>query len=198
MRILLTLALLMILPPVMKTAQAATERYEFDKAHTQILFFVNHLGFSMSQGEFHKYDGSVEFDQENPENSKVDVTIYTDSIDMDDEKWDAHMKNADFFNIGEYPKMTFKGTKVEVTGDNTANITGKLTILDTTNDVVLNTTFNKAGVHPFSKRYVAGFSATANIKRSEFGMNYGIPGVGDDVEIRLEVEAMRLDGDKTE
>ncbi len=193
MRILLTLALMMILPI---SAQAAPERYEFDKAHTQILFFVNHLGFSNSQGEFHDYDGFVEFDQENPEKSKVEVTINTDSVDMDDEKWNAHMKNADFFDIGQYPTMTFKSTKIEKTGENTANITGSLKILDVTKPVVLETTFNKAAVHPFSKRYVAGFSAKTTIKRSEFGMRYGLPAVGDDVEIMLEVEAMRLEDKK--
>jgi len=174
-------------------AHAAPQEYEFDKAHTQILFFVDHLGFSMSQGEFHDYDGKVMFDEENPLNSSVEVTIQTDSIDMDDEKWDKHMRNKDFFDVKEYPTMTFKSTSIEKTSENTANLTGDLTILDVTKPVTLETNFNKAGVHPYSKRYVAGFSATTEIKRSEFGMDYGLPGIGDTVEIRIEVEAMRLE-----
>lgn len=104
-------AAMVLFSPV--SAQAAAEPYNFDKAHTQILFFVNHLGFSMSQGEFHDYDGHIIFDRENPENSSVEVEIRAESIDMDDEKWDAHMKNEDFFHVEEYPVITFKSTKIE-------------------------------------------------------------------------------------
>lgn len=178
--------------PVAVAAEVAGT-YSFDKVHTQILFFVNHLGFSNSQGEFHDYDGSFTFDAENPENSSVDVTIKTASIDMDDEEWDNHLKNKDFFNVTEFPDMTFKSTSIEITGEKTADITGDLTILGVTKPAVLHTTYNKSDVHPYSKKYVSGFSATATIKRSEYGMNYGLPAVGDDVEIRIEVEAYRND-----
>ncbi len=177
-------------------ANAAPETYEFDKVHTQILFFVSHLGFSMSQGEFHDYEGTIIFDQENPQNSSVNVTIKTDSIDMDDEKWDKHMRNEDFFDVKKYPTMTFKSTEINVTGENMADIKGDLTILDVTKPIILKTTFNKAGVHPFSKRYVSGFSANAEIKRSEFGIDYGLPGVGDTVNIRIEVEAVRKEAEE--
>jgi len=114
---------------------------------------------------------------------------------MDMDKWDAHMKNEDFFHVEKYPEMTFKSTGIEVTGENTARITGDLTLLDVTKPVTLNVTYNKSGVHPYSGEYVAGFSADTMITRSEFGMDYGLPGVGDDVEIRLEVEGIRQNGD---
>ena len=172
-------------------ARAQIETYTFDKAHTQILFFVNHLGFSMSQGEFHEYDGAFTFNRGEPEKSKVDVTIQTASIDMDDEKWDAHMKNADFFDVENFPTMSFKSTGIEVTGENSANITGDLTILETTKPVTLAVVHNKSGVHPFNGKFVAGLSGTTTIKRSDFGMNFGIPGVADEVQIRLEVEGFR-------
>lgn len=173
-------------------AQAQIERYEFDKAHTQILFFVDHLGFSTSQGEFHDYDGFFEFDRTKPENSKVEVTIQTASIDMDDEKWNNHMKNEDFFDVEKFPTMTFKSTDIDVTGENTAKITGDLTILETTKPVTLDVTFNKAGVHPFNQKYVAGFSSTSSLKRSDFGMTYGLPLIGDKVDLMIEVEGFRL------
>jgi polyisoprenoid-binding protein YceI len=173
--------------------QAQIEHYDFDKAHTQILFFVNHLGFSNSQGEFHDYDGSFVFDRGEPEKSSVEVTIQTASIDMDDEKWDAHMKNADFFDVEKFPAMTFKSTEIEVTGENTANIVGDLTLLGVSKPVVLAVTHNKSGKHPFGDKFVAGFSASAAIKRSDFGMNYGLPMVGDEVQIRIEVEGVRAD-----
>tara|TARA_X000001036_G_scaffold279615_1_gene259722 strand:- start:159 stop:755 length:597 start_codon:yes stop_codon:yes gene_type:complete len=180
------------------TAQAAVENYIIEKPHTQILFFANHLGFSHSLGKFTDHEGTLKFDTENPAQSSVEITIPTSSLTLNDEKWDAHLKNADFFNVEEHPNMTFKSTAIEVTGEKTAKITGDLTLLGVTKPVTLDTTFNHAGKHAFSGKYVAGFSATANIKRSEFGMKYGLPLIGDDVEIRLEVEAIRQEEAKAE
>ena len=175
--------------------EAVIEVYSFDKAHTQILFFVNHLGFSNSQGEFHDYDGHFTFDRTNPANSSVEVTIQTASIDMDDKPWDDHMKNKDFFDVEQFPTMTFKSTGIKVTGKDTADITGDLTLLGVTKPVVLETTHNKSDKHAFSGKYVSGFSASATIKRSDFGMEYGLPMVGDDVKIMIEVEAIRSEPD---
>ena len=179
-----------ILSPV--TAQAA-EKYSFDKAHTQILFFADHLGFSKSQGEFHDYDGYFSFDRAAPEKSEIDVTIKTASIDMDMEKWDAHMKNKDFFDVETYPEMHFKSTSVEVTGENQADITGDLTLLGQTHPVTLHVTHNKSGKHPFNGKYVAGFSAHATLDRSLWGMTYGLPMMDKNVELRIEVEGVRAD-----
>ena len=179
-------------------AHADVEKYSFDKAHTQILFFVNHLGFSHSQGEFLDYDGHFMIDREAPENSSVEVTIQTASIDMDDEEWDDHMKNEDFFHVEKFPTMTFKSTDVELTGENTANVAGELTLLGVTKPVTLQMTHNKSGVHPYGGKYVAGFSGTTTIKRSEFGMNYGLPAVSDEVQVRIEVEGFREDGEAAE
>ena len=176
-----------------KPVKAQVETYTFDKAHTQILFFVNHLGFSMSQGEFLDYDGSFTFDRTKPENSKIDVTIKTKSIDMDDEKWNTHMKNEDFFHVEKYPNMIFKSTGVEVTGDKTAKIMGDLTILDVTKPVTLDVTHNRCGKHPFNGKYVCGFSATTIVNRMDYGMDYGAPHIGESVEVRLEVEGARTD-----
>ncbi len=172
-------------------AYAAKEKYTFDKAHTQILFFVDHLGFSMSQGEFHDYDGHFVFDRENPENSSVEVNIKTASIDMDHEKWNAHMKNEDFFHVEKFPEMTFKSTSIEQIDDNKGKITGDLTILGVTKPVTLDVTYNKSGTHPFSGDFVSGFSATTTIDRKEYGMTYGLPNIGQMVEVRLEVEGVR-------
>jgi len=166
------------------------EEYTFDTVHTQILFFVSHIGFSVSEGEFIDFGGHYNIDREHPENSSVEVIIDTSSIDMDDEKWDDHMKNKDFFNVEKFPEMTFKSTAVKVTGENTAEVIGDLTLLGVTKPVTLNVTHNKTDFHPYSGKMVSGFSATAQLKRSEFGMTYGLPGVGDDVEIRIEVEGI--------
>lgn len=179
-------------------ARAAVEAYELESPHTQILFNVNHLGFSNSWGKFLEYDGAIQFDRENPANSKVDVTIKTASIEMNDKAWNDHLKNADFFDVEQFPVMTFKSTGIEVTGDDTAKINGDLTIKGVTKPVVLDTTMNKVGNHPMKGTPMAGFSATTTIKRSDFGINYGLPMVGDEVKIILEAEAHGPQAEVTE
>jgi polyisoprenoid-binding protein YceI len=174
-------------------AQAEAAKYVLDKPHTQILFTVNHLGFSNSVGKFTDYNGFVNFDEATPADSSVEVTIKTASVDLNDAAWNDHMKKPDFFNVEKFPDMTFKSTKVEVTGEKTANITGDLTLLGVTKPVVLATVFNQAGKHPMSGKLGAGFSATGTLKRSDFGMNYGLPMVGDDVKITIEAEAYAED-----
>lgn len=183
--LLLVLALLHVHTPA-----HATE-YVLEKPHTQILFSVSHLGFSFSHGKFTDFDGRFTFNPDTPEDGHVDVTIKTESIEMNHKKWNAHMKNADFFNVTEYPEMRFVSTKIEKTGENTGKITGNLTLLDVTKPVTLDVTYNKSGIHPFTKSYISGFSARGSLKRSDFGMNYGIPNVGDKVNLIIEVEGIR-------
>jgi polyisoprenoid-binding protein YceI len=176
-----------------RPAMAQVETYTLDKPHTQVIFFVEHLGFSHSEGKFLDYSGKIILDRAHPENSSVDIVIPTASLNMDDAKWDEHMKSADFFNVEKFPEMTFKSTKVEVLSDNTANVTGDLTLLSVTKPVTLQVTHNKTGQHPMNGKTVSGFSAHGMLKRSDFGMTNGLPMVGDDVEIRIEVEAVRED-----
>lgn len=169
----------------------ADHYYKFDKVHTQIIFFVDHLGFSKSEGEFLDFDGGFVFDPENPEDAKVHVIINANSVTMDDQKWTDHVKNADFFDVPTFPEIEFKSHSVSVLGDNFAEVTGDLTLLGVTKPVTLEVTYNKSGVHPYSKKFVAGFSATASLKRSDFDMVYGLPGIGNEVEIRIEVEGIK-------
>ena len=179
-------------------AQAAVEKYAYDPAHTQLMFSVEHLGFSFSHGKFTKFSGGFEFDAEKPGESKVDVTVDTTSINMDSTEWENHLKGADFFNVEKFPTMTFKSTKAEKTGDKTGTLSGDLTILGVTKPVTLDVTYNKSGIHPYSKSYVAGFSATGMVKRSDFGMNYGLPGVADDDKLNIQVEGIRQDFEAVE
>lgn len=172
-------------------ARAETSTYTFDKAHTQIFFGVNHLGFSTSRGKFLDFDGGFTFNTAEPAKSSIDVTIKPAGLNLDDQKWNDHLKGADFFNVEKFPTMTFKSTAIEVTGDNTANITGDLTLLGVTKPVTLAVTHNKTDKHPMSGKIVSGFSAKGSLKRSDFGMNYGLPMVGDDVAIEIEVEGIQ-------
>lgn len=184
-------ALFMLAAPIQAQAQGV-ETYTLDTPHTQVMFAVSHMGYSHSIGKFLGYSGGFTFDRSNPEKSTVDVTIDTASIDLGDQKWNDHMKNPDFFNVEKYPTMTFKSTGIAVTGENTADITGDLTILGVTKPVTLNVVHNKSGPRPSGEQFAAGFSATAKIKRSDFGMNYGIGMIGDEVDIRIEVEGNQV------
>jgi polyisoprenoid-binding protein YceI len=170
-------------------APAAAEKFILDKPHTQIIFVVNHMGLSHSYGKFTDYAGTIEVDPALPESASTEITIQTASIDLDDDKWNEHMKNKDFFNVEEFPTMTFKSTKVEVTGKDTAKLTGDLTLLGVTKPITLDVRHNKTGQHPMKSVQATGFSATGTIKRSDFGMNFGIPMVGDDVKLIIEAEA---------
>lgn len=179
-------------------ARAEVENYTLDKPHTQIVFIASHLGFSRSFGKFTDYSGSFVFDRGQPEKSSVEVTIQTGSLDLDDAKWNEHMKGADFFNVEKFPQMTFKSTGITVLSETTADITGDLTLLGVTKPVTLHATFNKAEKFPFGEKYVAGFSALAKLKRSDFGMTYGLPGVSDEIDIMIEVEGNRVESSSNE
>ena len=181
---------------VIITALASTpsiaQNYVFEPVHTQILFFCDHLGFSKSQGEFLKFNGTFNFNPDNLEDTVAQISIEASSIDMDNDKWNDHMKNEDFFDVENYPTIEFKSTKVVSHSDKKATMHGDLTILGHTESVALSVTHNKLGVHPFSGETIAGFSATTTINRSLFGMTYGLPALGDEVEIRLEVEGVQV------
>lgn len=170
-------------------ALADAKKYSFDKNHTQILFFVGHMGFSHSNGKFLDFDGSLNFDEADPTAATAEIVIKTDSINMDDEAWDKHLKSKDFFNVEQFPTMSFKSTSIEKTGDNTAKMTGDLTLLGQTHPLTLDVTLNKCDVHAMTKQPTCGFDLRGTIKRSEWGMSSGIPMVSDDVELRITVEA---------
>ena len=178
---------------ILLSSGANAADYVLEPVHTQILFFCDHLGFSKSQGEFLKFNGQFRFDPEDPSASSANVTIESASIDMDNRKWNDHMRNADFFDVENFPTIEFRSTKVEAQSNTHALVHGDLTLLGQTHSVMLKVKHNKTGVHPFSKKTIAGFSATTTITRSQFGMNYGLPVLGDEVEIRLEIEGERVE-----
>jgi polyisoprenoid-binding protein YceI len=179
-------------------ANAATDNYSIDKSHTRILFYVNHLGFSDTIGDFTSYNGSFTFDEKKPDASSVEFTLKPSGIRTSSETLDDHLQGEKFFNSKQFPDIRFVSTRVKVTGKNTGDITGNLTLLGVTKPVVLHVTFNKAGTHPFTKMYVAGFSAHATIKRSDFGMDHLIPMVSDEVTLQVQLEGVNETRKKAE
>lgn len=171
------------------TANAAPQTYTLDPGHTTIIWNAEHMGFSHPHGLFSMAEGTLTLDEAAPENSKVEATVKLDNLFTGQEKFDDHLKSKDFFNVKEFPVATFKSTKVEKTGDKTAKVTGDLTMLGVTKPLTLDVTYNKSAPNPMSQKPTVGFSAKGVIKRSDWGMKYGLPNISDDVPIVIEAEA---------
>lgn len=173
--------------------------YRIDKTHASVTFKVNHLGISNYTARFTGIDGALQFDPANPTAMSVEASVDTKSIETDypnsDVNFDAELSGAKWLDAAQFPKITFKSTKVETTGPNTAKVTGDFTLHGVTKPLILDVTFNggyaSAAMDPNPR---IGFSATGKIKRSEFGLGFGVPapgstfGVGDDVSIIIEAE----------
>jgi len=173
-------------------AAADAEQFTFDKSHAHILFSVDHLGQSTTHGAFKSFDGEFYLDTDNPQNSRLTVTIDVSSLDTSWPERDKHLLSEDFFHAEQHPNMTFTATEIEVTGEDTARVTGDLTLLGTTKPVTLDVTLNRLGTHPFDKdKTVAGFTATGTLKRSEWGMDAYTPAVGDEVSLRIDIETLK-------
>ena len=164
-----------------------------DSAHSEVGFTVKHMKFAKAKGKFGSFSGTINFDEANPANSTVNVTIDTGSINTNQADRDAHLKSQDFFNAEINPEITFVSTSVEPDGDE-MKVHGDLTMNGVTKPVVLETEFNGKGVSPMGPE-VYSFSAEAKVKRSDFNMNWnaaieaGGVLVSDYVKIELEIEA---------
>ncbi|MDC7677022.1 YceI family protein [Asticcacaulis machinosus] len=167
-------------------AFAAPETYKLDQNHTEVAFSWNHMGFSNPTAKFMNAVGTVTLDEANPAASSVEVSFATDGINSGVAVFNDHLKAADFFDVANHPTATFKSTKVDVTGANTAKVTGDLTIKGVTKPVTLDVKLNKIGM---AKKKTAGFSATATIKRSDFNMAKAVPFVSDEVNLVITAEA---------
>ena len=190
-----------LLPSILGTAvllgaapAGAADRFAIDPAHSNIVFLIEHLGYSRMVGQFQDFSGSFVFDAADPGAGSVEVAIQTASIDTDHDKRDDHLRSPDFFNATEFPEMSFRSTGIEITGDKTGRITGDLTLLGVTRPVTLDVTFNKLAPHPlpqYNSVLAAGFSARGSLKRSDFGMKTFAPALGDEIEIWLEIEGQK-------
>jgi polyisoprenoid-binding protein YceI len=170
--------------------------WDFDKVHSSINFAVRHLMVSKVRGVFHDWTGSLELDHDDLTKSKVDVTVQVASIDTKEEKRDAHLKSADFFDVEKFPTMTFKSTKIEKVSAEEVNMHGDLTLAGVTKQVVLKTEVSGIQKDPWGGTRT-GFSATTSIDREDFGLKWnaaleaGGVVVGKKVEIHIEIEAIK-------
>lgn len=183
---------------VFSTPAFAADKYEFDKSHTKILFYINHLGFSDTVGEFTDYDGYFTFDQQKPEDSTINIALKPSGIRTSSTKLDGELQGEKFFKSDQFPTIEFASEKVKKTGENIGEVDGIVTMLGVSKPTKLTVRFNKADYHPFTKNFVAGFSASATIKRSDFGMKEYLPLVGDEVRIEVQTEGVNIDRKKQE
>lgn len=160
--------------------------YAADPNHTQVAWSVNHLGFNLYNGLFAGTTGTMTLDPANPAKAAVTIQIPLDKVVTTSDALTAHLKRADFFDTAKFPVATFKSTKIVVSGT-TATIAGDLTLHGVTKPVTLDAHFVGAGNNPLSKAATVGFEATTSIKRSDYGMTFLVPGVGDQVDLRITV-----------
>lgn len=172
---------------------AAPEKFSLDPSHSQVVFKYNHLGFSTTYGMFSGFEGQIMMDQENPANSSVNVSIPVMTMLTGWQDRETHFMSGDFFGAKEGDMITFASTMVEVTGENTAKITGDLTMNGVTKPVVLDAKLNQAGTHPMANQPWAGFDATTSVVRSDFNLGMFAPYVGDEVQLMISVEAMKVE-----
>ncbi|MGO9483804.1 MAG: YceI family protein [Rhodomicrobium sp.] len=174
-------------------AAAAPEAYTFDNNHTEVRLCWNHLGVSRQCAHFLKYDGVLQYDQANPENSTVNVTFATDSIETLVPVFNEHMRSEKLFDAKKFPEITFKSTKFQKTGDKTGKVTGDLTIKGVTKPATLDVTLNFAGIQPMSKKQTLGIGAVTALKRTDYGVSYATPYVSDEVSIEIQTEMYKKD-----
>ncbi len=197
----LKIALLACLAPL--SVLAAPQTYAIDPVHSFPNFTINHLGMTTIHGRFDKMSGKIVLDTA-ARTGTIDVKIETASVNTGDARheagsWaaktygprsrDEHLRTADFFNSAEFPEMLYKSTKLNFSGDALQSVEGNLTLLGVTKPVKLNVTSFKCGPHPFNKKPMCGAYAEGSIKRTDFGVKFGVPAISDEVKLAIGIEA---------
>ncbi len=182
-----TFAAALLLAAAPAVAEPVT--YTLDPSHSQAVFDYDHLGFSTTHGMFSGFEGTIVFDEADPAASAVDVSIPAAAMFTGWEARDEHFSSPEFLDAAANDMVSFKSTAIEVTGDDTAMITGDLTLAGITKSVVLDATLNQMGDHPQEQKPWIGFTATTTLLRSDFDAGAFAPFVSDEVQVFLSIEA---------
>ena len=188
-KILLSLTSTIVLTGVSPTSRGA-DTYKVDSVHSSVVFRIKHLGVVNVYGRFNEISGTIIFDKENPSKSAVDFTVPTESVDTHVDKRDQHLKSPDFFNAKQFPVITFKSKEVKKTDENTFQMTGDLTLHGVTKPLTID--FKKGGeAKGMQNEYRSGGETQFTIKRSDYGMNFMLNGLGDEVNVMVAIEGVR-------
>lgn len=167
-------------------AQAA--EYAIDPTHTYASFEIDHLGFSTQRGQFNRSSGSVEFDPEGKV-GRIDIRIDAASLDTGFDLRDDVLRGEGWFNVKDFPDILFRSQKLVFSEDRLSAVEGTLVMLGETRPMRLEISRFKCGLNLANRKRGCGADATGSLRRSEFGMNNGQPFIGDEVRLRIQVEA---------
>lgn len=175
---------------VLWTLPASAQTYQVDPVHTSLVFRVKHMNTAYVYGRFNQVTGTVVLDESNPARSSVNIEVDANSVYTGNEQRDNHLRSPDFLSTRQYSTIRFTSTEVRRVNSNTVQVKGNLTMRGVTRPITAEVTLTGKGKNTQGGE-VIGFETTFTIRRSEFGIRYGLPGLGDDVRVILSVEAMR-------
>ncbi len=187
----------MLLAACPLAAQAQAENYKIDPIHSFPHFGIDHFGVSTIWGRFDKMSGTFMIDRA-AKKASVELAIETASVTTGDtdkgsrpRTRDDHLRQADFFNVAEFPRMTYKSTSVKFNGDAPSEIEGQLTMLGVTKPVTMKIDRWTCKDNPVSKKPMCGGNASGSFKRTDFGMKYGVPALGDEIRLMISFEGYK-------
>lgn len=162
--------------------------YQIDKQHATVIFKINHMGMSTFVGRFNSVDASLEFNPEHMENAILSAVINIESVDVNNRDLEETLRGSSWFDAVTWPQAQFTTRKVEMISDTQAKFSGDMTLHGVTAPIVLDVVFNGGGNNMLTGRYTLGFTAITQFKRSQFGMDYLVPAIGDDVSVEVFAE----------
>jgi len=180
----------MLLWGISLTVPVAAQTYQIDPVHSSLVFRVKHMDTAFVYGMFTSMKGTVIVDEANPARSSINIEVDANSVNTNNQQRDNHLRSPDFFNTRQFPTITFKSTEVRRVNANTVQVQGDLTMRGVTRPITANVTLTGKGKNA-QGRDIIGFETTFTIRRSEFGIRYGLPSLGDEVRVTLSIEAMR-------
>ncbi len=183
-------AVTMLLWSISAGVPVAAQTYQVDPVHSSLVFRVKHMNTAYVYGMFTSMKGTVVVDEANPARSSINIEVDADSVNTNNQQRDNHLRSPDFFNTRQFPTITFRSTEIRRVNANTVQVRGDLTMRGVTRPITANVTLTGKGKNAQGKDII-GFETTFTIRRSEFGIRYGLPGLGDDVRVTLSIEAMR-------
>lgn len=172
------------------TLTVQAQSYTVEPRHTHITWATSHLGVSTFRGKLNKTSGKVVLDVPGRKGS-VEIVVDTAGQLSGDDRLDKHLAAEDFFNIAKFTTATFRSSAVEFSGEAPSRIIGELTLLGITRPVTLTVTAFNCKMHPMLKKDFCGADATATLRRSDWGMKYGVPNIGDEVKLDIAIEAIK-------
>lgn len=172
-------------------AQAiAADTYNLDPGHTFPRWQISHFGFSTHHGQFNKTSGKLTLDPKAGKGT-IEVTVDTASISTGDPALEKHLRSEDFFNVEKFPTLTFKSKSMKFANGKPASVAGDFAMLGVTKPMTFRIAQVKCGMHPVAKKESCGAEVSGTLKRSEFGMKYGAPALGDQIRLTIQVEATK-------